>query len=127
MKRSAHSYPNRNISIQKRKFSEKISVMILEVLKGRLYVILIAKDENDQVLGILPLKISELFKNIERTKEEIVNFFKKIDNLPPSRIVFSGCPPLIMKVIENSMKKLELEINMEIERIKKIGEKLRTK
>lgn len=100
-------------------------MMVLEVLKGRLYVILIAKDENDQVIGTLPLKISELFKNVDKAKGEIIDFLKKIDNLPPSRIIFSGCPSLIRKTIESSMKKLEEGINMEIERIKKIAEKLK--
>ncbi len=89
--------------------------MIVEVFKGVSYIIIVAKDKDDRVFGVIPISAKELFKNRTEVKENIKKFFRNIDRLPPSRVVFYRSMPLLMKIISDSLRELDEEIKKEYE------------
>jgi len=56
--------------------------MTVEVVKGSIYIIFIVKDKDERVLGVLPIKVSDFFKNELKVKEEIKNFLGKYEEVP---------------------------------------------
>ena len=98
--------------------------MVLEVLKGSTYIIFIAKDENEKVVAVYPIRTYEVVKNKDKIKEEIKEFFRGLGEMP-KRINFSQKVVNIAKrIITESLNELKKEIE---EKEKKAKEELESK
>ncbi len=98
--------------------------MVLEVLKGSTYIIFIAKDENEKVVAVYPIRTYEVVKNKDKIKEEIKEFFRGLGEMP-KRINFSQKVVNIAKrIITESLSELKKEIE---EKEKKAKEELENK
>jgi len=81
--------------------------MTVEVVKGSIYIIFIVKDKDERVLGVLPIKVSDFFKNELKVKEEIKNFLGKYEEVPKV-LKFFPHSQRIQKIVNSaSFKKLK--------------------
>ena len=107
--------------------------MVLEVLKGSTYIIFIAKDENEKVIAVYPIRAYEVVKNKEKVKEEIKEFFRELGEMPKrinfsqkvvniARRIITESLNELKKEIEEEEKKAKQELESKIRKIKKVGE-----
>ena len=105
--------------------------MVLEVLKGSTYIIFIAKDENEKVVAVYPIRAYEVVKNREKVKEEIKEFFRGLGEMPKrinfsqkvvniARQIITESLSELKKEIEEEEKKAKEELESKIRRIKRV-------
>lgn len=97
--------------------------MVVEVYKGSTYMIMIVRDENERVVGIMPVKTIDFYKRKKEVAEEISDFWLKVGVLPPAYIVFHRNEKKLLNFVSDTFKEAEKKLEEKIERIKRLAKK----
>lgn len=96
--------------------------MVVEVFRGGTYVVLVVRDENERVVGVMPIRVKDFIKHRKRVSAETSDFLMSVGVLPPVRITFHRNDRKLMSFVSEAFKEAERRIE---ERIKLLEASIR--
>lgn len=96
--------------------------MVVDVFRTKTYVIILVRDEDEKVVGVMPLKILDMLKYENKVVSDISDFMINLQVLPPVRIVFHRNDRKLRDFISKIFKEAEKKIEEKIERIKRMSQ-----
>ncbi|GEM_PF-6506455 len=91
--------------------------MVVDVFRTKTYVIILVRDEDEKVVGVMPVKILDMLRYESKVISDISDFMINLQVTPPVKIVFHRddrkLKDFVWKIFMEAEKKI-------IERIKRL-------
>lgn len=95
--------------------------MVVDVFKSKTYVIILVRDEDEKVIGVMPIRILDMLRYENKVSNDISDFMINLQVLPPVKVVFHRNDKKLMSFIWKIFKEAEGKIEEKIERLKRLA------
>ncbi|MCS7213052.1 MAG: hypothetical protein NZ927_02350 [Candidatus Calescibacterium sp.] len=94
--------------------------MTVDVFRSKIYIIILVRDENERVVGVMPIKVVDFLKSKQKVSDQISDFFINLEVVPPVRIVFHRDDIKLANFISETFKEAERKIEQKIQKMREI-------